>query len=733
MSRYRPSALGRWLTAAGVAAAYVVIATGLFWLDLGDAGVAPIWAILAVPPFYAVLSLFMLRRVSPKRRLSWTGGACLTHVLLGLAAAVVFSIVVDVTPMSAVAHAFARLGPVPVLALIATPLALAPFRGRVLAPRPTSRSARARRPSVMPPPPSVETPFAREARRRDIQAEATVPAPPTAPVPAAPAAPSAPTTPTVTWTPAPPPPVWTHPASPSPVVESPAVPDDVTDDAVVRVRFERVANQLPQDAFTLPLDRISESLREPHWLTVPRRIVLALLPEGAVQVDWAVVASQFPPLVYAGSDVEFRRKYPGLKLTLPLDDVLRQVPPGTFSLGPTSNHIDGLDAFPPPFQPIEVPRDLPDASAATPSAAPAQAAPVAAPPAAAPPPRTTTRKPAAASPSVAAPTPPPAPVAAPPPPPPPPPVAAPPPPPPPPPVAAPPPPPPPPPPVAAPPPPPPVAAPPPPPRPAPAAAPPSVAASRRAPAASRDAAPEIISRDALTRIAACLAGAGTFESWTGIVDGTPLVAFIAPTVPRDAVTAVAARVAGLLGAAAGEQVTVRTARAAIVVSAAPTAIVVAARRPGAPVALLELRAARAAGLSGRAREGGGVPPRALSSLAVDARVAGVAGTLGAFGVVEPAVLTDAGGSARVYVFREPGREAEHLGELALAVWEGLGRAREGDLGALASVVFRQGRRRILVRSIDGRGTTLLAAAGPVAQPGRAWREVDRAAAVLEMR
>jgi hypothetical protein len=211
------------------------------------------------------------------------------------------------------------------------------------------------------------------------------------------------------------------------------------------------------------------------------------------------------------------------------------------------------------------------------------------------------------------------------------------------------------------------------------------------------------------------------------------VAFIAPTVPRAAVTAVAARVAGLLGGAAGEQVTVRTARAAIVVTAAPTAIVVAARRPGAPVALLELRAARAAGLSGRPREGAGVPPRALSSLAVDPRVAGVAGTLGAFGIVEPAVLADAGGSARVYVFREPGREAEHLGELALAVWEGLGRAREGDLGALASVVFRQGRRRILVRSIDGRGTTLLAAAGPVAQPGRAWREVDRAAAVLEMR
>src|SRR5262249_32339823 len=211
--------------------------------------------------------------------------------------------------------------------------------------------------------------------------------------------------------------------------------------------------------------------------TVPRGVGLALLPEGAVQVAWGVVASQFPPLVYAGSDVEFRRKYPGLKLTLPLDDVLRQVPPGTFSVGPASNHIDGLDAFPPPFQPLEMPRDAPDASTATPTAAPAPAATVTASTAAAPRPRTTPRHPVAAPRAAAGPPrPPPAPVAAPPPPPP-----A---------VPAPPPPP-----VAAPPPPPP-----PPRRPAPAPAPPSsVAASRRAPAASRDVSPEITSRDALTR------------------------------------------------------------------------------------------------------------------------------------------------------------------------------------------------------------------------------------------
>src|SRR5207302_4683671 len=103
------------------------------------------------------------------------------------------------------------------------------------------------------------------------------------------------------------------------------------------------------------------------------------------------------------------------------------------------------------------------------------------------------------------------------------------------------------------------------------------------------------------------------------------------------------------------------------------------------------------------------------------------------GILEPAVLTDATGAARIYVFREPGREAERLGELALAVWEGLGRARDADLGALVSVVFRQGRRRILVRSLGGRGTVLLAAAGPVPRPGRPWREAGRAAAALASR
>jgi hypothetical protein len=622
----------RWLHALGVVVAYVVVAAVLLWLDLGDFGAAPPWTVIVAPFFYAVLSLVLVPRATLQRRLRWVGGACLTHVVLGLAAAIAFWALVEVTLLSALAYAFARLGPVPFLTLLATALALVPFRGRVFSPRPAPRVERARQAGVATPTPPAETPFAREARRREGAAEATA------------------------ETTAPP---------PDPLVAAPEVPGD---DAVVRVRFERVSGQLPAAAFTLPLDRVAESLREPHWITVPRRVVLAQLPEGAVQVDWAIVASQFPSLAFAVTDVEFRRRYPGLKLTLPLDDVLRQLPRGAIPPSGIPSQIAGLDAFPAPFQPLSVPREAPPESAPAPSLPPSVA--FAAPPVAAPVP-------------VFAPDPPM------------------------------------------------VAPPPPPPPPSPAPRIPVAAPAAAAP--RREVSPDVVSRDALARLAACLAGAGTFDSFSGVVDNVPLVAFVSPNVLREPVTAVAACIAGLLGAAAGEQVTVRTARAAIIVTAAPTPVVIAARRPGAPVALLELRGARAAALVGRAGEGVALPPRALSMVAVEPRVAGLAGTLGAFGILEPAVLTDATGAARIYVFREPGREAERLGELALAVWEGLGRARDADLGALVSVVFRQGRRRILVRSLGGRGTALLAAAGPVARPGRAWREVDRAAAALESR
>src|SRR5467141_2217037 len=350
VGRYRPSPLMRWLHALGVVVAYVVVAAVLLWLDVGDFGAAPPWTVIVAPFFYAVLSLVLVPRATLQRRLRWVGGACLTHVVLGLAAAIAFWALVEVTLLSALAYAFARLGPVPFLTLLATALALVPFRGRVFSPRPAPRVERARQAGVATPTPPAETPFAREARRREGAAEAAA------------------------ETTAPPP-----PPMPDPSVAAPEVPGD---DAVVRVRFERVSGQLPAAAFTLPLDRVAESLREPHWITVPRRVVLAQLPEGAVQVDWAIVASQFPSLAFAVTDVQFRRRYPGLKLTLPLDDVLRQLPRGAIPTSGMPSQIAGLEAFPAPFQPLSVPREAPPESAPAPSLPPSVA--FAAPPVAAP-------------------------------------------------------------------------------------------------------------------------------------------------------------------------------------------------------------------------------------------------------------------------------------------------------------------------------------------------------------
>jgi len=80
----------RWLHALGVVVAYVVVAAVLLWLDVGDFGAAPPWTVIVAPFFYAVLSLVLVPRATLQRRLRWVGGACLTHVVLGLAAAIAF-------------------------------------------------------------------------------------------------------------------------------------------------------------------------------------------------------------------------------------------------------------------------------------------------------------------------------------------------------------------------------------------------------------------------------------------------------------------------------------------------------------------------------------------------------------------------------------------------------------------------------------------------------------------
>ncbi|RPH74261.1 MAG: hypothetical protein EHM88_23065 [Candidatus Rokuibacteriota bacterium] len=400
---------------------------------------------------------------------------------------------------------------------------------------------------------------------------------------------------------------------------------------MVRVSFDRIAPQLPAEAFVLPFARLGESLKEPHALLVPRRLVLARMREGGIAIDWATVAPQFPELALGMSEAEFRNRYPDLKLSLPLDEVLSQLPPETVPLVSAVLNTEGLETVPPPATPPAPVR-----------AAPSMAEPVAAV-------RSASALGGAAPVVVTAPSP-----------------------------------------------------------------------------GVRPAEP--VDRELVARVVACFGGIGTFEAAGERMAGTPLVILVAPSLSRAAVVACAARVVRFLAAGPGEVVTVRTTRAVLVLAAATTPIVVAARRPGAPVALLELRAARAAVAVGEAPA---TPPttaeRALKPLTVDDRVAGAGDALASFGAVEATVFGD--GAARVYVFSARGRDATPVGALALGVCEAL---HDGgaELGRLVSVVFHRGSERTLVRPLGSEGA-VLAAAGPVTRPGRVHRDAERAAMVLE--
>ena len=678
MARYR-DADRRWMRSACVAGAYLVGIAILFTLQVGHAIALPVLVAVSAPPLvYGALSMVLLREAPFVRRLSWIGGACLTHAVLGVLAALELMVAGGLSAASAMAQVFALFAPAPALTLLATPLVLLPFaaqattalpapRGEAMAP---SRAEPPRQPRLTAPP---QTPFARAPRRlRATPEPLATPGPMAAPVassaPASTAVPAAApvAAPSPTQTPA----LLrgAAPAGPS-VAAAAAAPDRRSGidgksaprhDVMVRVSFARIAPQLPADAFVLPVDRLGESLKEPHVLLVPQRVVLAQMGEGGIAIDWATVAPQFPELALGMSEAEFRNRYRDLKLSLPVDEVLAQLPPDTVPLVSAVVNAEAL-AGPAPTPPLNGRSTVPYTAPAPASFAPPRPAKVDLPPVS---PR---ESPARAIPTEG--------------------------------------------PVS---------------RPAaPTVLPPAPPTTSRTPVVERPL--EAVDHETVARIVACFNGVGTFQAAGERAAGTTFVSLIAPSLPREAVATCAGRLVRFLGDGAGEVATVRTSRAVLVLVAAPTPIVVAARRPGASVALLELRAMRAAADGGTGVVTAPAPPtRALRTVSVDHRVRSAGHALRSFGDVEPTVFAADG--AIVYVFSAPGRDATPLGALALSVYDALRDG--GDLGALVSVVFRRGRERTLLRPV-GTGAAVLAAAGSVTYPGCAHRDVDRAAILLE--
>ncbi len=143
---------------------------------------------------------------------------------------------------------------------------------------------------------------------------------------------------------------------PEPILEPPrfetVAPPVAGDDAdILRISFDRLAAQLPRDSFVLPLDRVSANLTEPGLLRIPRALVLPQLGEGEVRVPWDIVVGQLPRQLLAVSEEELARQFID-GLLLPLDEVVRQLPPETFAAAGPGPDVRQLESFPAPFQPL---------------------------------------------------------------------------------------------------------------------------------------------------------------------------------------------------------------------------------------------------------------------------------------------------------------------------------------------------------------------------------------------
>jgi hypothetical protein len=776
MARHRTRVrVSRSLRAAAVGLAAAGGVTALFEADMGRSILLSSSTVALVPPaLYLVLAFALLRGAPVGRRLGWAVAACGVNALLALASGVTLSLTHPMSFEGAMRRALWAFAPGPLIHLAAAPLVLLAWRSRVVPLRMTVRAEGGRglpgsrvpalplaaptpdwdavmrvsapatwRPRSSPPvsergarPHEVKPEPERAARAEPIPMAAAavavapvvapsteIAAPPLVAMPSPPAPPPRPRTPLPPRLPSPAiaSPAVAHVAAPEPVdVGMPTPPTD--DGPVIRVPFDRIADQLPPDVFVLPPERLAESVREPHVIVVPCRLVLPQLGEGAVEIPWTLIDDQFPELALAMPKADVRRRFPGWVLSLPMDEVVRQIPADVFRLQAPAVDLLDIGQFPPPFKPElpapeEAPSPEPMVEAELPVDAVREPARVVATDAVdvAPPPVQPVRVPADEIPSVvfsfaepgAAPSPAPAAVAAP--------------------VTP--------------------AAPAMPvfdPTPVPAVAmesPGPVVAAARPGLAVTDDETEALGRT----LALGLVPLGAFEWRVRRVDGCPLVSFVPPALPREPIDALAAAAAPLVERLASwgiEQVAIRTTRLVCVLTPLGARGCLAATvRRGGPVAMLEILSTRAGHAMGEA------PSVASPDLAFPAvattpartdnghrAVGEAARVLAAFGPLAMSVAEAEGGAPGMYVFG--GQDQDVLAGAARAVHETLVVGHDHEaLGRLESVTLRRGRERAVLRPLRGPGgmPAVLAAAGEVALVGRAHRAAAQAAALLEAR
>ncbi len=595
--------------------------------------------------------------------------------------------------------------PAPVL--LSAPVAPAP--PPVVAPAPPPHSVKTEIVPLRPPAPAVTPPSV-------IPPSVVTPPPIVAKSPVA-TPPPVSTPPVSAPSPAPPPHVT--PPAPQPVqrnegprreevtvtpAQASRPPHSEPAEEMVRISFERIAGQLPADAFRLPLDRLGANLLEPGHLLVPRRLLGPQLAEGRARVQWSVVAEQFPRQAVTVSDADIAARLPEGALTLPLDEVIRQLPGDAFALSSPIVDVRGIEDFPPPFQPhvpppseerpaapvAEVARSLTierfDVTEPEPEPEPVMSDTIVAAEREVVVENEVEEEPESERVRFAA-----------------------------------------------------------------ATEREVVPVAEQEPEPPRVSAPFIERRRRAepSRVAALLKPIlSALEVQEQRVGRLTVLSVASPELAADAVVESAAMLAPLLDdrrlPAPASQATVRGAQGAIVLTplgvlAESAPLLAVAVAPGAPLAYLErvaLRAVEAGALNGRrssSMNGYGDGGDDLRDTTVPSHVRTLGESFRAFGKVVPTVLQDRSSSLICYMFLAPGLAARPLAQYARALREAM---RGSALGPLESFILRMGEDRLVVREVDaGRGAAalLVAGGGPVDRLGLARLELERAVTRLGAR
>jgi hypothetical protein len=287
----------------------------------------PWWGALVAPAvLYTLLVVICCPRASTLQAVGVVALLFVAHAALASATGVVYAAVMALPFPAAFAVAAWEYLPAPLLQLFCVSLLVLPFRA-MYAPR------RARRRGAF----SVSLAGAPDANPRldtfRLEIPETVPAPlPEASVPAVASA---------------------EPSPPSPLSGGAPRGGERVEE-VVSIPFSRIADQLPAGIFTIPPDRLGANLLEPGHLLVPTRIVVPQLADGAVSVSWDEVADQFPRHALAVNEATVRDRLPEGRIVLPLDEIVRRLPPEMFATSTPAADVQGIERFPLPFQPFEL-------------------------------------------------------------------------------------------------------------------------------------------------------------------------------------------------------------------------------------------------------------------------------------------------------------------------------------------------------------------------------------------